>query len=33
MPIRVQPSSGNVLTDLGFSPEEAQNLKVRSRLT
>ena len=25
-------SSGNVLTDLGFSAEEAQNLKVRSDL-
>lgn len=32
MPTRVQPSSGNVFTDLGFSPEEAQNLKVRSDL-
>jgi predicted XRE-type DNA-binding protein len=32
MPVRVQPSSGNVFADLGFSPEEAQNLKVRSDL-
>jgi predicted XRE-type DNA-binding protein len=32
MPIRVQPSSGNVFADLGFSPEEAQNLKVRADL-
>lgn len=28
----VQPSSGNVFTDLGFSAEEAQNLKIRSDL-
>lgn len=26
------PSSGNVFADLGFSPEEAENLKVRSAL-
>jgi len=26
------PSSGNVFQDLGFSPEEAANLKVRSML-
>jgi predicted XRE-type DNA-binding protein len=26
------PSSGNVFQDLGFSPEEAANLKVRSTL-
>jgi predicted XRE-type DNA-binding protein len=32
MPIEIQPSSGNVFADLGFSPEEAQNLKVRSDL-
>jgi predicted XRE-type DNA-binding protein len=32
MPIRVQPSSGNVFADLGFSAEEAQNLKARSDL-
>lgn len=25
-------SSGNVFSDLGFSPEEAENLKVRSAL-
>lgn len=28
----IQPSSGNVFTDLGFDAEEAQNLKVRSDL-
>lgn len=32
MPIEIRPSSGNVFTDLGFSPEEAQNLEVRSGL-
>lgn len=32
MPARVQPSSGNVFTDLGFSAEEAQKLKIRSDL-
>lgn len=32
MPTKIQASSGNVFTDLGFSPEEAQNLKVRSDL-
>jgi predicted XRE-type DNA-binding protein len=32
MPTRVQPSSGNVFSDLGFDPEEAQNLKVRADL-
>lgn len=32
MPREIQPSSGNVFADLGFSPEEAQNLKVRSDL-
>jgi len=32
MPSRAQPSSGNVFTDLGFSAEEAPNLKVRSDL-
>src|ERR1051326_3602728 len=29
---RVTPSSGNVFTDLGVSPEEAANLKIRSVL-
>lgn len=28
----VRPSSGNVFADLKFSPEEAQNLKVRADL-
>lgn len=32
MPTRVQPSSGNVFSDLGFGPEEAQNLKLRADL-
>jgi predicted XRE-type DNA-binding protein len=30
--IKIQASSGNVFTDLGFSAEEAENLKVRSDL-
>lgn len=29
---RMVPSSGNVFEDLGFPPEEAANLRVRSRL-
>lgn len=32
MPINVEPSSGNVFADLGFSEEEAQNLKIRADL-
>ncbi|HEX9736897.1 MAG TPA: helix-turn-helix transcriptional regulator [Thermoanaerobaculia bacterium] len=32
MTIRAQSSSGNIFTDLGFSAEEAQNLKIRSDL-
>lgn len=28
----VTPSGGNVFADLGFSPDEAENLKVRSCL-
>jgi predicted XRE-type DNA-binding protein len=32
MASRIQPSSGNVFTDLGFGAEEAQNLKARSDL-
>lgn len=31
-PTKIQASSGNVFSDLGFSAEEAQNLKVRSDL-
>jgi predicted XRE-type DNA-binding protein len=32
MSTQVRSSSGNVFTDLGFSAEEAQNLKIRSDL-
>lgn len=33
MPIEhVTPVGGNVFADLGFGPEEAENLRVRSRL-
>jgi len=32
MAIRVQRSSGNVFSDLGFSPDEAENLKIRADL-
>jgi predicted XRE-type DNA-binding protein len=32
MAVKVQPSSGNVFSDLGFDAEEAENLKVRSDL-
>ena len=28
----VTPAGGNIFTDLGFAPEEAENLKIRSRL-
>ena len=30
--MEITPSSGNVFLDLGFSPEEAENMKVRSAL-
>lgn len=30
--MEITPSSGNVFLDLGYSPEEAENLKVRSSL-
>jgi len=30
--IRIERSSGNVFRDLGFSPEEAENLRVRAEL-
>lgn len=30
--MQITPSSGNVFSDLGFSPEEAENLKIRSAL-
>ena len=32
MATKVQASSGNVFTDLGFAPEDAQNLRIRSDL-
>lgn len=30
--MEITPSSGNVFQDLGFPPEEAENLKIRSTL-
>ena len=32
MTIKVERSSGNVFRDLGFAPEEAENLRLRSEL-
>jgi predicted XRE-type DNA-binding protein len=32
MGIKITPSSGNVFTDLGFSEEEAEHLRIRSTL-
>lgn len=32
MPTRIRRSSGNVFRDLGFSSEEAENLKMRTDL-
>ncbi len=32
MAINIQRGSGNIFTDLGFEPEEAANLKLRSDL-
>jgi predicted XRE-type DNA-binding protein len=32
MKLKVSRSSGNVFRDLGFSPEEAEHLKIRSDL-
>jgi predicted XRE-type DNA-binding protein len=32
MKVKLTPSSGNVFRDLGFSPEEAEHLKVRATL-
>ncbi|MGQ0815049.1 MAG: helix-turn-helix domain-containing protein [Gemmatimonadota bacterium] len=32
MPIKIQRGSGNVFSDLGFSPDEAANLQLRSDL-
>lgn len=28
----ITPADGNVFEDIGFSPEEAENLRIRSRL-
>jgi len=30
--VKVRPSSGNVFRNLGFAPEEAENLKLRADL-
>lgn len=30
--MEITPSSGNVFLDLGFSPEEAENMRIRSSL-
>ena len=32
MAVKIQHSTGNVFQDLGFPPEEAENLKVRADL-
>lgn len=32
MAIKVERSSGNVFRDLGFTPQEAENLRLRSEL-
>ena len=32
MKLKVTRSTGNVFRDLGFSPEDAEHLKVRSNL-
>lgn len=32
MGVRITPSSGNVFTDLGFSDDEAEHLRLRSTL-
>ena len=32
MPTKIEESSGNVFTDLGFPAEEAENLRIRSEL-
>jgi len=32
MAVRIERSSGNVFRDLGFGPEEAENLRMRSEL-
>ena len=32
MPAKIRRSTGNVFRDLGFSPEESENLKLRAEL-
>lgn len=32
MAVKIQRSSGNVFTDLGFDPEESENLRIRADL-
>jgi predicted XRE-type DNA-binding protein len=32
MPTKIEDSTGNVFKDLGFPPEDAENLKIRSEL-
>jgi predicted XRE-type DNA-binding protein len=32
MPIKIRRSTGNVFRDLGFPPQEAENLKLRANL-
>ncbi|MEX1185624.1 MAG: XRE family transcriptional regulator [Gemmatimonadaceae bacterium] len=32
MPTRIHRSTGNVFRDVGFPPEEAENLRIRSEL-
>ncbi len=32
MGVKIQRSSGNVFTDLGFDPEESENLRIRADL-
>ncbi|MEO5800567.1 MAG: XRE family transcriptional regulator [Gemmatimonadales bacterium] len=32
MATRIQKSSGNVFQDVGFSPEDAENLRIRAEL-
>lgn len=32
MSLTIQPSSGNVFTDVGFGPEDAEHLRIRADL-
>ncbi len=32
MPFKIEKSSGNVFRDLGFSPKEAESLRIRAEL-